>query len=69
MNIKEIRDMSVDEIASRNSELQEESFHLRIKQQSGQLEQPSELRAIRRNIARLQTVLIQRAQSVATSGK
>lgn len=61
--------MSVDEIASRNSELQEESFHLRIKQQSGQLEQPSELRAIRRNIARLQTVLIQRAQSVATSGK
>lgn len=65
MNIEEIHEMSVDELASRKRKLQEESFHLRIKQQSGQLENPSELRAIRREIARLHTVLTQRAKSVA----
>lgn len=69
MNIKEIREMSVDELASRLRELQEESLHLRIKQQSGQLESPSELRAIRREIARLDTVLIQRSNGVVANEK
>lgn len=63
MNIKEIRDMSVDELASRKRKLQEDSFYLRFKQQSGQLENPSEIRANRRELARLHTVLIQRSNN------
>lgn len=60
MKIKEIRDLSGDEIASRKRKLREEGFHLGIKQQSGQLEKPSELRAIRREVARLNTVSAER---------
>ena len=65
MNIKEIRDLSLAEIAGRKHELREESFHLRIQQQSGQLEKSSTLRAIRREIARLETVLTQKNKAAA----
>ena len=60
MKLKEILELSPQEIAARKHELREESFHLRIQQQSGQLEKPSQLRAIRREIARLETVLNQK---------
>jgi large subunit ribosomal protein L29 len=42
--------------------LRQESLHLRLQQQSGQLEQPSRLRLLRRDIGRLETVLTQRAK-------
>ena len=61
MKIKEIRDLSKEELAARKHQLREESFHLRIQQQSGQLEKPSQIRAIRREVARLETVLKQKA--------
>jgi large subunit ribosomal protein L29 len=41
MKIKEIRELSPKDLAARKHELREESFHLRIQQQSGQLEKPS----------------------------
>lgn len=69
MKIKEIRDLSLEELASRRHKLQEESFHLRIKQQSGQLEKPSEIRAIRREVARFNTILSQRASAVLADTK
>jgi large subunit ribosomal protein L29 len=53
--------MSADELATKKRDLRQESLHLRLQQQSGQLEQPSRLRLIRRDIARLETVLTQRA--------
>jgi large subunit ribosomal protein L29 len=65
MKLKEIRELSLQELAARKHELREESFHLRIQQQSGQLEKPSQLRAIRREIARLETVLNQKATAPA----
>jgi large subunit ribosomal protein L29 len=66
MKIKEIRDLTRDELASRKRELREESFHLRIQQQSGQLEKPSTLRAIRREIARVETVLTEKTKATAS---
>ena len=69
MKIKEIREMSPQELAARKHELREESFHLRIQQQSGQLEKPSQLRAIRREIARLETVLKQKTTAAPASAK
>jgi large subunit ribosomal protein L29 len=65
MKIKEIRDLSVQDLAARKHELREESFHLRIQQQSGQLEKPSQLREIRREIARLETVLHEKTSAKA----
>jgi len=69
MNIKEIRELSLQDLAARKHELREESFHLRIQQQSGQLEKPSQLRAIRREIARLETVLTQKQQAAPAKAK
>ena len=63
MKIKEIRDLTRDELAARKHQLREESFHLRIQQQSGQLEKPSQIRLIRREVARLETVLNQKAKT------
>lgn len=60
MKIKEIKELSKDELVARKRELRQESFHLRLQQQSGQLEKPSQIRAIRREVARLETVLSQR---------
>jgi large subunit ribosomal protein L29 len=65
MKIKEIRDLSVKDLAARKHELREESFHLRIQQQSGQLEKPSTLRQIRREIARIETVLTEKNKTAA----
>ena len=60
MKIKEIRDRSDDELVLRKRELRQESFHLRLQQQSGQLEKPSQFREIRREVARIETTLSQR---------
>lgn len=65
MTIQEIRDLTSAELASRKRELREEVFHLRLQQQSGQLEKPSLLRAIRREVAQVETVLTQKSRAEA----
>lgn len=57
MKIKEISELTLEELRSRKRELREQIFHLKIQQSTGQLEKPSELRLLRREIARIQTVL------------
>jgi large subunit ribosomal protein L29 len=57
MKIKEIIEMSTDELLTKKRDLRQESLHLRLQQQSGQLEQPSRLRLLRRDVARIETVL------------
>jgi len=60
MKIEEIKHLTKDELIARKRELRQESFHLRLQQQSGQLEKPSQIRAIRREVARIETVLTQK---------
>jgi large subunit ribosomal protein L29 len=62
MKMKELTELSTDELLTKRRDLRQESLHLRLQQQSGQLEQPSRLRLLRRDIARLETVLSQRAK-------
>jgi large subunit ribosomal protein L29 len=62
MKIKEIVEMSTDELLTKKRDLRQESLHLRLQQQSGQLEQPSRLRLLRRDVARIETVLTQRSK-------
>ena len=69
MKIKEIRDLSRDELKARKRELKEEMFHLRLQQQGGQLEKPSQIRILRREVARVETVLTQRNQATAPAVK
>ena len=67
MKIKDIRELSVHELGARKRELSEQIFHLRLQQQSGQLEKPSQLRTLRREIARLETVLTQKTKTAAAA--
>src|SRR6266852_3209451 len=53
MKFKEISEMSSDELQTKKRDLRQESLHLRLQQQSGQLEQPSRLRLLRRGVARV----------------
>jgi len=61
MKFKELAEMSNDELQTKKRDMRQESLHLRLQQQSGQLEQPSRLRLLRRDVARAETVLAQRA--------
>ena len=54
--------MTSDELVTKKRDLRQESLHLRLQQQSGQLEQPSRLRLLRRQVAQVETVLSGRAQ-------
>ena len=63
--MKEIIELSTDELLTRRRDLRQESLHLRLQQQSGQLEQPSRLRLLRRDVARIETVLSQRGKETA----
>ncbi|PYI86466.1 MAG: 50S ribosomal protein L29 [Verrucomicrobia bacterium] len=65
MKMKEIVEMSTDELLTKRRDLRQESLHLRLQQQSGQLEQPSRLRLLRRDVARIETVLSQRPKQAA----
>ena len=65
MKIKEIIEMTTDELLTKKRDLRQESLHLRLQQQSGQLEQPSRLRLLRRDVARIETILSQRTKQPA----
>lgn len=57
MKIKEIRELSTDELKQKNRGLLEELFKLRIRHASGQLDTPSAIVSVRKDIARIKTVL------------
>jgi large subunit ribosomal protein L29 len=62
MKMKELSELAKDELLTKRRDLRQESLHLRLQQQSGQLEQPSRLRLLRRDLARIETELSQRAK-------
>ena len=59
MKVAEIRELSVDVLRDREKELDDQLFRLRIQKSMGQLEAPDKLRTVRRDLARIKTVLRQ----------
>ncbi|MEN6509425.1 MAG: 50S ribosomal protein L29 [Smithella sp.] len=57
MKIKEIRGLGINELQTKNRELAEELFRLKIRHASGQLESTATLGRLRKEIARIATVL------------
>ena len=57
MKPNEIREMSVDDLKAKIEELTEERFRLRFRSATESIENPMRFRAIRRDIARLHTIL------------
>ncbi len=62
MKMKELSELTVDELLTRRRDQRQESLHLSLQQQSGQLEQPSRLRLLRRDLARIETELSHRGK-------
>jgi large subunit ribosomal protein L29 len=60
MKANDIRELSVADLAARIAELEEERFRLRFRGATETLEDPLRLRSIRKDIARLKTVLRER---------
>ena len=64
MNIKDIREKSVEELESELQKLKKESFNLRFQKASGQLENTARVRFVRRSIARILTVINSKVEKV-----
>lgn len=60
MKVKEIRELTTDQIIAKIKETKEELFNLRFQQTTGNLEKPSRIRELRHTVARLKTVLRER---------
>ena len=60
MKVMEVRDRSEDELRESLVDLKKEAFNLRFQQATGQLENTARVRQVRRDIARVETVLRER---------
>ncbi|QDH70685.1 50S ribosomal protein L29 [Marilutibacter alkalisoli] len=60
MELKQLREKSADELQAHLVELHKESFALRMQQATGQLAKTHEVRRVRREIARVNTLLVQK---------
>ncbi len=69
MKIAEIRAMQVEQLRAKLSDTREELLKLRFQQITGQLTDSSRLRILRRDIARMETVLNQGQPAVVKEGK
>jgi large subunit ribosomal protein L29 len=63
MKPRELRDLSVDELGAKEKEFREEEFNLRFKHATGQLEKTARLRQLRRDIARVKTIMKEKEAS------
>jgi len=56
----ELRDLGADELVIRERELNDQLFRMRMQKAMGQLEAPEKMRVVRRDLARVKTVLRQK---------
>jgi large subunit ribosomal protein L29 len=61
MKASEIRELSVDDLRVRERDLDDQLFRLRIQKSMGQLEAPAKVRGVRRDLARIKTILREKA--------
>jgi large subunit ribosomal protein L29 len=61
MEAKDLRDMSIGDLTEKRSELREEIGHLKLKRATSRLENPMKLRQTKRDLARVETILREKA--------
>ncbi len=59
----EIRDLSLDELQAKGHDLRSEAFSIRIKRSTGQLENTARLKQLRREIARVETIMREKREA------
>jgi len=68
MNANELRDKTADQLRDDLVNLKKEAFNLRFQQATGQLENTARMRQVRRDVARVNTILNQKAADAAQEG-
>lgn len=63
MKAGELREKTVDELHNRERDLREQLFKLRFQRATGRMENPMKMREVRREIARIQTLLNERSKA------
>jgi len=66
MNTTELRAKTVEELDAELLDLLKEQFNLRMQHSTGQLEKTDQLKKVRRSIARVKTILTEKANTPAT---
>jgi large subunit ribosomal protein L29 len=66
MKAEEIRELDVTELRIREKELDDQLFRLRIQKSMGQLEAPAKVRGVRRDLARIKTILREKQAAGST---
>ena len=69
MKAAELRDLGADELGAKERELTDQLFRMRIQKSMGQLEAPDKMRTVRRDLARVKTVLRQKRRIGRTAGQ
>ena len=62
MKIGEIRELTLDELRGREKDLDDRLFRMRIQKSMGQLEAPAKIRTVRKDLAKIKTILREKAQ-------
>lgn len=65
MNAAELRDKTPDQLRDELANLKKEAFNLRFQQATGAIENTAQMRKVRRNAARVKTILNEKAASAA----
>ncbi len=60
MKVSELREMAADELQKKEQDLRKELFNLRFQQATGEIENPMRIRAIRKDIAKVLTLITER---------
>ena len=64
MKIKDLKEMTLQELESRLDEIHEEQFKLKFQKGSGQLENPSRIKDLRKDVARIKTLQSQKKAEI-----
>ena len=67
MKASELRELSIDEVKEKLSEMEEELFNLRFQAKMGQLSNPLRMRIVKRDVARAKTIINEHAREKVTS--
>ena len=66
MNAQELRDKTPDQLRDELANLKKEAFNLRFQQATNQLENTARMRQVRRDVARVKTILNEKAAQAAS---
>ena len=67
LHAKELRDQTPDQLRDQLVQLKKEAFNLRFQQATGQMESTARMRTVKRDVARVNTILNEKAAAAAKS--